>query len=92
MSTGCNSQQRLVAIAPEKVLGANILVRILGPLFQRRHMLPVLPMLVPQIVGVEAGDGEGGDDDAGGRELVLGIVYLGLSKQSRLELGTGITY
>jgi hypothetical protein len=28
-------------------------------------MLPVLPMLVPQIVGVEAGDGEGGDDDAG---------------------------
>ena len=27
-------------------------------------MLPVLPMFVPEVLGVERGEDEGGDDDA----------------------------
>lgn len=42
----------LVTVTPLEVLGANVLVGVLGALLQRRHVAPVLPMLRPQPVGV----------------------------------------
>lgn len=47
-------QTHLVSVAPEEVLGADVLVRILSSLLQRRQVRPVLPMLVPQDIGVQA--------------------------------------
>ena len=66
----CNPSRRplstnLITIPPTKRLRPNILIRILNPLFQRRHMLPVLPVLVPEVFGVERGEDQGGDYDAG---------------------------
>jgi hypothetical protein len=54
----------LVTIAPLEVLGANVLVGILGALWQRRKMAPVLPVLTPQPVGVGSSDSKGRDDGA----------------------------
>lgn len=51
----------LVAVAPGEVLGANVLVGVLGALLQRRHVAPVLPVLVPEPVGVPASKAKGGD-------------------------------
>lgn len=54
----------LVTIAPLVVLGADVLVRVLGALLQRRHVAPVVPVLIPQVVGVGARSHEGGDNTA----------------------------
>lgn len=55
-------QTHLVTVAPLVVLGADVLVRVLGALLQRRHVVPVLPMLVPEPVGVGTGGDEAGGD------------------------------
>lgn len=51
----------LVAITPAEVPGADVLVGVLGALLQGRKMRPVLPMLVPELVGVGASEDEGGN-------------------------------
>lgn len=62
----------LVAVAPEEVLGPDVLVGVLDALLQRGHVLPVLPMLVPQVICVDAAEDQAGNDDA--VELVR-LVY-----------------
>lgn len=52
----------LVAITPGVVLGADVLVRILGAFLKRGHVLPVLPVVVPEGVGVNATADQAGDD------------------------------
>lgn len=54
----------LVTVTPEEVLGAEVLVRVLGTLLKRGHVRNVLPVLVPQPIRVGASDGESGNDDA----------------------------
>lgn len=54
----------LVAIAPKEVLGADVLVRILGPLRPRGLVSNVLPVSIPPELGVHGRDDEGGDGNA----------------------------
>lgn len=65
----------LVTIAPGEVAGANVLVGVLSALLKRGHVRPVLPMLVPEGVGVEAGQEEGGGD-AAVRENGWSAIYI----------------
>jgi len=55
----------LVTIAPREVAGADVLEGVLDALLQRGHVRPVLPMLSPEVVSVEAGEEEGRDAAAG---------------------------
>lgn len=57
----------LVSIAPGEVAGANVLVGVLDALLERGEVGPVLPMLVVEVVGIGAGEDEGGD--AGARRV-----------------------
>jgi hypothetical protein len=66
-------QQRLVPISPREILRPDVLVRILDPLLQRRQMLPVFPMLVPKVPGIDAAE-----DEAGGHDTGEGLVLLWL--------------
>ena len=59
-------ESRLIPISPKEVLRPDVLIRILDSLFQGREMAPVLPMLAPQVVGVDAAEDQAGDDDAVG--------------------------
>lgn len=52
----------LVSITPGEVLGPDVLVRVLDALLKRRHVRPVLPMLVPEVISVEASKNHGRDD------------------------------
>lgn len=52
----------LVTISPWEVLAANVLVRVLDALLKWRHVVPVLPVLSPQIVGIDASEDEARDD------------------------------
>lgn len=52
----------LVTVTPREVLDANILVWVLGALLKRGHVLPVLPVLRPEVVGVEATTNQAGND------------------------------
>ena len=54
----------LVTIAPLVVLGADVLVRVLNTLLQRRQVAPVLPMLIPEPVGIGASEDEAGSNTA----------------------------
>ena len=54
----------LVTVTPLVVLGANVLVGVLSAILQSGHVAPVLPMLVPQVVGVGSGGNEAGGDAA----------------------------
>ena len=45
----------LVTVAPGEVPHADVLVGVLDTLLQGREVGPVLPVLVPQVVGVDAG-------------------------------------
>lgn len=74
MERGVAGTTYLVTIAPGEVAGANVLVGVLGALLKRWHVRPVLPMLVPEGVGVEAGQEEGGGD-AAVREKGLSAIY-----------------
>ena len=64
-------QKRFVAVAPEEVLDANVLIRILGALLKRRHVRPVLPMLIPEIPGIDAGQNHGGRDATASDSLYI---------------------
>ena len=44
----------LISITPKEVLGSKILVRVLRSLLQGLHMLPMTPMLIPQVIRVGA--------------------------------------
>lgn len=49
----------------------DVLVWVLDALLQRRHVRPVLPVLVPENICVGAGPDQGGDADAaGGKNMV----------------------
>jgi len=54
----------LVTISPKEVPRPYVLIWILNPLLQRRQVLPMLPMLPPQIPGIDAAEDEAGNDDA----------------------------
>jgi hypothetical protein len=54
----------LVSIAPEEVFCSNVLVGVFDSLFQRWKVAPVLPMLVPQVPGVDAAEYEAWDNNA----------------------------
>jgi hypothetical protein len=54
----------LVSVSPEEVLGADVHERVFGALLERGHVGDVLPVVVPQTPGVDAGNAEGGNDDA----------------------------
>jgi hypothetical protein len=80
-------KQRLIPITPEEVLGPNILIRVLDSLLQRRQMLPMLPMLVPEVLGVDGAEDQAGDDDAGG--MVSGCSHTA-GRRLRERVGAGI--
>jgi hypothetical protein len=54
----------LVTIAPSIVLVPDVLVGILDALFQRGHVVPMFPMLVPQVIGVDCGESNARDHEA----------------------------
>ena len=64
-------KQRLIPIPPKEVLRSDVLIRVLNAFFQGRHVGPVLPVLDPEIVGVDAAEDEGGDYDAGDVRLCI---------------------
>ena len=55
-------ETHLVAVAPGEVLDADVLVGVLGALLERGHVLPVLPVLVPEVVSVDATANQAGDN------------------------------
>lgn len=57
-------QSHLITVSPRVVLHTDVLIGILGALLKRGHVLPVLPMLVPEVVGVDAAADQAGDDGA----------------------------
>jgi hypothetical protein len=61
----------LVAITPEEVLGADVLVRVLR-LVRGGFVGLVLPMGVPSKLGVNASDDEAGNGDADGMLAIFG--------------------
>ena len=54
----------LVTIAPGEVASADVLVGVLGALLKSGHVRPVLPVLVPEPVGVDAAKKKGRGDGA----------------------------
>ena len=57
----------LVTVAPEEILGANVLVGVLGLLLagvEVLFVLDVLPMGIPPQFGVDAGKDDAGNSDA----------------------------
>lgn len=71
-SNGCT---HLVTITPGEVLCPNVLVWVLGLLLKRWSMGNMLPMLGPEAVCIDAGDHEGGNDDAGALSLASWVWY-----------------
>ena len=56
-------QESLIPIAPREVLGPQVLVRILDALLKRRKMSLVLPVLIVEVIGIDARDEQGRDTD-----------------------------
>lgn len=54
----------LVTIAPEEVLCTEVEIWVRLSLLKARAMSYVLPVLVPEPVGIGGGDGKAGDDEA----------------------------
>lgn len=83
-----NLQEGLVAISPGVVLGPDVLVRVLDALLQRRQVLPVLPVLIPEIVAVRTSGGKGGDATtvSGGETMVSLRSCFAFTMSSRLCL------
>lgn len=69
MEIASSEETHLVTISPGEVLAADVLVGVLSTLLQRGHVVPVLPVLVPQVVGVQTTANEAGDDSAKGNLL-----------------------
>jgi len=59
-----NLQKSLVSITPWVVLHADVLEWVLSTLLKWRQVLLMLPMLIPEVVGVETGESYGWDDEA----------------------------
>jgi len=59
-----SASAHLVTVTPEVVLGADVLVGVLGLLGLGGHVGLVLPVLEPQTVGVDTTEDDRGDDDA----------------------------
>jgi len=57
-------EESLIAVSPRESLVADVHEGVLGPLRERRLVLLVLPVLVPEAPRVHGGDDEGGDHDA----------------------------
>lgn len=57
-------QAYLVTVSPGEVLGADVLVGVLGALLEWGHVAPVLPVLLPQVVGIETAGNHDGNDSA----------------------------
>ena len=55
MASLCKAKSHLVTVSPRVVLHTDVLVRVLGALLHRGHVLPVLPVLLPEVVGVDSG-------------------------------------
>jgi len=66
-----NIQDGLVTVAPGEVLGAHVLVGVLDALLKRGHVAPVLPVLLPEDVGVDATTDQGGNAGAVVNESVI---------------------
>jgi hypothetical protein len=64
MRPGEHIQDSLVSVTPAEVFGADVLVRVLGALFKRRKVRPMLPMLVPKVISVDSAQDERRDDGA----------------------------
>jgi hypothetical protein len=58
-------EHSLVTISPEEVFGPEVLIWIFDPLFQRRKVFPMFPMLGPEVVCVYAAEDQARDDNAG---------------------------
>lgn len=50
----------LVTISPRVVLDTDVLIRVFHTLLERGHVLPVLPVLFPEVVGVDASENQAG--------------------------------
>lgn len=61
----------LIAITPEEVLGADVLVRVLRLLGSRGFVGLVLPMSIPSKLSVDAGDDEAGDGDTNDMLVIM---------------------
>lgn len=55
----------LVTISPGEVLHTDVLVRVLGALLERGLVLPVLPVLLPKVPGVDTGQNQAGGNGTG---------------------------
>ena len=58
------ANSHLIAITPWEVLASNILVRVLCAFFEWRHVVPMVPMLVPEVVSIDSGKDQAGRDHA----------------------------
>ena len=79
-------QAYLVTVSPEEVLGADVLVGVLGPLGAGVLVLlvgNVLPVSIPPDLGVDAGDDDAGDGDAGD------VVSIHVAKVTTLNQSLG---
>ena len=66
----------LVTVAPEVVLGPDVLEGVLDSLLQGSAVRPVLPVLGPEAVGVDTRQNDGGDHDATFRDVVSVALQL----------------
>jgi hypothetical protein len=56
-------EKGLVAISPKEVPCPDVLVWVFDTLLQGRHVLPVFPMLIPQVPGIDRREDEAGNHD-----------------------------
>jgi hypothetical protein len=62
----------LVTVSEGEVLDTDVLVRVLGALLKRGHVGPVLPVLSPEVVSVEATANQAGNNGAVNQLVSLG--------------------
>lgn len=85
MSNGRGTKTDLVTIAPPEVLGADILVRVLGLLFHGRLVGLVLPMGIPPQLRIDASDDQSGNGDAAVR--LAGLLGCGIFRTRAWRAG-----
>jgi hypothetical protein len=61
----------LVTVTPEKVLGANVLVRILDLVFQWRRVLQMLLVSIPPHLSIDTGEHKAWNGDAASMSICL---------------------
>lgn len=75
----------LVTIAPWVVLHTHVLVGVLGAFLERGHVLPVLPMLHPEIIGIDAGEGQARDNGTRDGEYICRADRVSGTKHTRWQ-------